>query len=93
MARRRREGGITSQSEREARVVLSALAAEWSEVQPTGPVRHVPIRLKFLKDPIASLGSPEEAGRLNAGGSGLKAMRAACACCPSVSLMLNASEC
>jgi len=40
IARRRREGGLTAQAEGQARVALSALAGEWSEVQPAEPVRH-----------------------------------------------------
>jgi predicted nucleic acid-binding protein len=40
IARRRREGGLTAQAERQARVALAALAGEWSEVQPAEPVRH-----------------------------------------------------
>ena len=48
LARRRREGGLTPQAERNARVALSALAAEWSEVQPTEPVRHRAERLLAL---------------------------------------------
>lgn len=48
MARRRREGALASQAEREARGVLSALAGEWSEVQPTEPVRHRAERLLMV---------------------------------------------
>ena len=40
IARRCREGGLTVQAERQARVALAALAGEWSEVQPAEPVRH-----------------------------------------------------
>ena len=48
MARRRREGGLTAQAERNARAALSALAAEWSEVQPSEPVRHRAERLLMV---------------------------------------------
>ena len=48
MARRRREGGLTAQPERNARTALSALAAEWSEIQPSEPVRHRAERLLML---------------------------------------------
>ena len=48
MERRHREGGLTSQAERNARAALSALAEEWSEVQPTEPVRHRAERLLMV---------------------------------------------
>jgi predicted nucleic acid-binding protein len=48
MARRRREGGLTRQAERGAGVALSALATEWSEVQPTDSVRNRAVRLLMV---------------------------------------------
>jgi uncharacterized protein len=48
MARRRREGRLTSQTERQARGALSALAAQWSEVLPTEPVRYRAERLLMV---------------------------------------------
>jgi hypothetical protein len=39
LSRRRREGVLSSGEEMQARAVLSALAAAWSEVQPTEIVR------------------------------------------------------
>ena len=39
MARRRREGVLATPAERQARTALSALAGEWSEIQPTELVR------------------------------------------------------
>ena len=48
VARRHREGGLTSQAERNARGALSALAATWSEVQPTELVRHRAGRLLMV---------------------------------------------
>ena len=45
VARRRREGGLTSHAEGNIRAALSALAAEWSEVQPTESVRQRAARL------------------------------------------------
>ncbi len=48
MARRRREGGLTPRAERDAQGALFALAAEWSEVQPTEPVRHRAERLLMV---------------------------------------------
>jgi predicted nucleic acid-binding protein len=48
MARRRREGRLTSPEERNARAALSALAEEWSEIQPTEPVRRRAERLLMV---------------------------------------------
>jgi predicted nucleic acid-binding protein len=45
MARRRREGALASPAERTARAALSSLASDWSEVQPTEPVRSRAERL------------------------------------------------
>ncbi|MGH7286630.1 MAG: type II toxin-antitoxin system VapC family toxin [Myxococcota bacterium] len=44
-ARRRREGQLAASAERQARRVLLALAAEWSEVLPADPVRERAERL------------------------------------------------
>ncbi len=44
-ARRRREGLLAANAERQARRVLLALAAEWSEVLPADPVRERAERL------------------------------------------------
>jgi hypothetical protein len=44
-ARRRREGQLAASAERQARRVLLALAAEWSEVLPGDPVRERAERL------------------------------------------------
>jgi predicted nucleic acid-binding protein len=35
LSRRRREGVLSTDAERKARAILSALSAEWSEVQPS----------------------------------------------------------
>ena len=48
MARRRREGVIPTHAERQARAVLIALAAEWSESQPATIVRHRTERLLMV---------------------------------------------
>jgi predicted nucleic acid-binding protein len=45
LARRRREGQLSSDSERQATEVLVALAEAWAEVQPTEAVRHRAERL------------------------------------------------
>lgn len=45
LARRRREGALAAAAERQARRVLLALAAEWSEVLPGDPVRERAERL------------------------------------------------
>jgi hypothetical protein len=44
-ARRRREGRLAASAERQARRLLLALAAEWSEVLPSDPVRERAERL------------------------------------------------
>jgi len=48
MARRRREGMLPTHAERQARVVLTAIAGEWSEIQPTELVRHRAERLLMV---------------------------------------------
>lgn len=45
LARRRREGALSTDAEIKARAVLYALSAEWSEVQPTEFVRQRAERL------------------------------------------------
>jgi predicted nucleic acid-binding protein len=45
LSRRRREGVLHIEAERKSRAVLSALSAEWSEVQPTELVRQRAERL------------------------------------------------
>ncbi len=45
LSRRKREGVLTSDDERQARAVLDALASGWSEVQPTEMVRQRAERL------------------------------------------------
>jgi len=45
LARRRREGRLSSDSERQATEVLAALAEAWAEVQPTEAVRQRAERL------------------------------------------------
>ena len=45
LSRRRREGALTIDAERKSRAILSALSAEWSEVQPTELVRQRAERL------------------------------------------------
>ncbi len=48
LARRRREEGLTSGAELSARTALSALPAEWSEVQPSESVRQRAARLLMV---------------------------------------------
>jgi len=48
LARRHREGGLTAQAERNARSALSVLAKDWSEVQPSEPLRHRAERLLMV---------------------------------------------
>jgi len=48
MARRRREGMLPIPAERQARAALTALAGEWSEIQPTEFVRHRAERLLMV---------------------------------------------
>jgi predicted nucleic acid-binding protein len=48
VARRRREGGLTSEAERNIKAALSALAAEWSEVLPAESVRERAARLLMV---------------------------------------------
>jgi len=45
LSRRRREGVLDNNSELKAKAILSALSEEWSEVQPSEPVRHRAERL------------------------------------------------
>ncbi len=45
LSRRRREGALRGDAEIKARAVLTALSAEWSEVQPTELVRQRAERL------------------------------------------------
>ena len=40
LSRRRREGVLDNNSELKAKAILSALSEEWSEVQPSQPVRQ-----------------------------------------------------
>jgi uncharacterized protein len=48
LARRRREGRLETQAERQAKAALDALAGEWSEVQPVELVRHRAERLLMV---------------------------------------------
>ena len=48
MARRRREGVLPIHAERQARAALTALAGEWSEVQPTEFLRNRAERLLMV---------------------------------------------
>jgi len=48
MARRRREGVLSTEAERKGRAILSALAEAWSEVQPTEIVRERAERLLMV---------------------------------------------
>ena len=48
MAGRSREGILAIHAERQARAALSALAGEWSEIQPTDLVRHRAERLLMV---------------------------------------------
>ncbi len=45
MSRRRREGALSAEADREARDVLFVLSGEWSELQPTEVVRERAERL------------------------------------------------
>ena len=45
LSRRRREGGLSADAELKAKVILSALSTEWSEVQPSEVVRQRAERL------------------------------------------------
>jgi predicted nucleic acid-binding protein len=45
LSRRRREGALDNNSELKAKTILSALSEEWSEVQPSEPVRQRAERL------------------------------------------------
>jgi predicted nucleic acid-binding protein len=45
LSRRRREGVLSTDAELKAREILSALSAEWSEIQPTELVRQRAERL------------------------------------------------
>lgn len=48
LSRRLREGVLQSEGERQARAVFDALAAGWSEVEPTEPVRQRAERLPMV---------------------------------------------
>lgn len=48
IARRRREAVLTSHAEIAAKAALSALASEWSEVQPAESVRHRAAKLLMV---------------------------------------------
>ena len=48
LACRHREGGLTAQAERNARSALLVLAKDWSEVQPSEPLRHRAERLLMV---------------------------------------------
>jgi uncharacterized protein len=48
LARRRREGKLGTQAERQAKAALAGLAGEWSEVQPVELVRHRAERLLMV---------------------------------------------
>jgi uncharacterized protein len=45
LSRRRREGVLDNNSELKAKAILSALSEEWSEIQPSEPVRQRAERL------------------------------------------------
>jgi hypothetical protein len=45
ISRRRREGILSAEAERQAKSILDALAGEWSEVQPSEKVRQRAARL------------------------------------------------
>ena len=45
VSRRRREGALNAGAEVKAKAILSALSAEWSEIQPSELVRHRAERL------------------------------------------------
>jgi len=63
LARRRREGVFSTDAEMKARAVLSALTAEWSEVQPSEPVRQRAERLLSIH-PLRSADSFQLAAAL-----------------------------
>jgi predicted nucleic acid-binding protein len=48
MARRRREGVLSTEADRKARKILSALSEAWSEIQPTEIVRERAERLLMV---------------------------------------------
>ena len=48
LSRRRREGALSADAESKARAILSAMAAEWSEVQATEAVRQRAERLLMV---------------------------------------------
>lgn len=48
LSRRRREGALSGDAESKARAILSAMAAEWSEVQATEAVRQRAERLLMV---------------------------------------------
>jgi len=63
LARRRREGVLSTDAEMKARIILSALAAEWSEVQPSELVRQRAERLLSIH-PLRSADSFQLAAAL-----------------------------
>ena len=48
LSRRRREGTLSADAEVKAKAILSALSAEWSEVEPSEVVRHRAERLLVI---------------------------------------------
>ncbi len=63
LARRRREGVLSSDAEMKARTILSTLTAEWSEVQPSELVRQRAERLLSIH-PLRSADSFQLAAAL-----------------------------
>jgi predicted nucleic acid-binding protein len=63
LARRRREGVLSTDAEMRARTILSTLTAEWSEVQPSEPVRQRAERLLSIH-PLRSADSFQLAAAL-----------------------------
>jgi len=63
LARRRRESVLSTDAEMKARIILSALAAEWSEVQPSELVRQRAERLLSIH-PLRSADSFQLAAAL-----------------------------
>jgi predicted nucleic acid-binding protein len=63
LARRRRQGVLSMDAEIKARTILSTLSAEWSEVQPSEPVRQRAERLLSVH-PLGSADSFQLAAAL-----------------------------
>lgn len=63
LARRRREGVLSSDAEMKARTILSTLTAEWSEVQPSELIRQRAERLLSIH-PLRSADSFQLAAAL-----------------------------